>query len=81
MSGVKDDSTVIWLSAVVAFVNFIFTLAGVYLVEKVGRRVLTLSSFTGNTYYPKHIIGKKNMTLTIYFNFYYLIYGTGIECL
>ncbi|XP_798448.3 proton myo-inositol cotransporter [Strongylocentrotus purpuratus] len=47
MSGVKDDSTVIWLSAVVAFVNFIFTLAGVYLVEKVGRRVLTLSSFTG----------------------------------
>ncbi|XP_054750905.1 proton myo-inositol cotransporter-like isoform X2 [Lytechinus pictus] len=47
MSGVKDDSTVIWLSAVVAFVNFIFTLAGVYLVEKVGRRILTLSSFTG----------------------------------
>ena len=47
MSGVEDDSTVIWLSAVVAFVNFLFTLVGVYLVERVGRRVLTLGSFTG----------------------------------
>ena len=47
MSGVKDNSTVIWLAAVVASVNFLFTIVGVYLVEKVGRRILTLGSLSG----------------------------------
>ncbi|XP_048409650.1 proton myo-inositol cotransporter-like isoform X2 [Stegostoma tigrinum] len=47
MSGVQDDTLAIWLAAVTAFTNFIFTLIGVWLVEKVGRRKLTLGSLTG----------------------------------
>ncbi|XP_072179176.1 proton myo-inositol cotransporter-like [Diadema setosum] len=47
MSGVRDTSNVIWLSAAVASVNFVFTIVGVYLVERAGRRILTLGSFTG----------------------------------
>ena len=47
MSGVQDNSTVIWLAAVVAFCNFLFSLVGLYLVEKVGRRILTLGSLLG----------------------------------
>ncbi|XP_072003224.1 proton myo-inositol cotransporter isoform X1 [Engystomops pustulosus] len=49
MSGVDDDRLAIWLSAITAFTNFSFTLVGVWLVEKVGRRKLTLGSLTGTT--------------------------------
>lgn len=47
MSGVEDDRLAIWLASVTAFTNFIFTLAGVWLVEKVGRRKLTFGSLAG----------------------------------
>ncbi|XP_069100999.1 proton myo-inositol cotransporter-like [Argopecten irradians] len=47
MSGVKGDETAIWLSAVTSFVNFVFTILGLYLVEKIGRRALTLGSLIG----------------------------------
>ncbi|OWF39315.1 proton myo-inositol cotransporter-like [Mizuhopecten yessoensis] len=47
MSGVKGDETAIWLSAVTSFVNFMFTILGLYLVEKIGRRALTLGSLIG----------------------------------
>ncbi|CAH1782788.1 unnamed protein product [Owenia fusiformis] len=47
MSGVRDASSAIWLAAATAFINFIFTLLGVYLVEKIGRRPLTLVSLLG----------------------------------
>ncbi|XP_070558860.1 proton myo-inositol cotransporter-like isoform X3 [Ptychodera flava] len=47
MSGVKDDRLAIWLAAVVAFVNLLFTAVGVYLVEKLGRRKLSLGSMIG----------------------------------
>ncbi|XP_077988286.1 proton myo-inositol cotransporter-like [Glandiceps talaboti] len=47
MSGVQDDRLAIWLAAVVAFINFAFTAVGVYLVEKLGRRGLSLASMTG----------------------------------
>ncbi|XP_053372468.1 solute carrier family 2 member 13b isoform X1 [Clarias gariepinus] len=47
MSGVRDDKTAIWLSAATAFTNFLFTLVGVWLVERVGRRKLTLGSIIG----------------------------------
>ncbi|KAI8763927.1 proton myo-inositol cotransporter, partial [Biomphalaria glabrata] len=47
MSGVKSDEAAIWLSAVTAAVNFLFTLVGLYLVEKIGRRPLTLGSLMG----------------------------------
>ncbi|XP_032076467.1 proton myo-inositol cotransporter [Thamnophis elegans] len=49
MSGVRDDRLAIWLAAVTAFTNFMFTLVGVWLVEKVGRRKLTLGSLAGTT--------------------------------
>jgi SP family myo-inositol transporter-like MFS transporter 13 len=47
MAGVRDNHTAIGLGAVVAFGNFIFTLIGVYLVERLGRRRLVLSSLAG----------------------------------
>ncbi|XP_060742148.1 solute carrier family 2 member 13b isoform X2 [Tachysurus vachellii] len=47
MAGVRDDKQAIWLSAATAFTNFLFTLVGVFLVERVGRRKLTLGSITG----------------------------------
>ena len=47
MSGVKDASSAIWLAALTAAANFLFTLLGLYLVEKIGRKPLTLSSLTG----------------------------------
>ncbi|XP_006002049.1 proton myo-inositol cotransporter isoform X2 [Latimeria chalumnae] len=47
MSGVQNDRLAIWLSAVTAFTNFIFTIVGVWLVEKAGRRKLTLYSLAG----------------------------------
>lgn len=49
MSGVRNDSLAIWLAAVTAFTNFIFTLVGVWLVERIGRRKLTLGSLIGTT--------------------------------
>ena len=49
MSGVKSESAAIWLSAVTAAVNFIFTFVGIYLVERIGRRPLTLGSLIGMT--------------------------------
>ncbi|XP_041349826.1 proton myo-inositol cotransporter-like [Gigantopelta aegis] len=47
MSGVESDEAAIWLSAVTAAVNFLFTLVGLFLVEKIGRRPLTLGSLMG----------------------------------
>ncbi|KAL4656779.1 proton myo-inositol cotransporter-like [Arapaima gigas] len=47
MSGVRDDKLAIWLAAATAFTNFLFTLLGVWLVERVGRRRLTLGSIFG----------------------------------
>ncbi|KAJ8393395.1 hypothetical protein AAFF_G00061170 [Aldrovandia affinis] len=47
MSGVRDDKLAIWLASVTAFTNFLFTLVGVWLVERVGRRRLTLGSIVG----------------------------------
>ncbi|XP_078138236.1 proton myo-inositol cotransporter-like isoform X3 [Centroberyx gerrardi] len=47
MSGVRDDRLAIWLAGLTAFTNFLFTLLGVWLVERVGRRKLTLGSIMG----------------------------------
>ncbi|XP_049330604.1 solute carrier family 2 member 13b isoform X1 [Astyanax mexicanus] len=49
MAGVRDDKMAIWLSAATAFTNFLFTLVGVWLVERVGRRKLILGSIVGTT--------------------------------
>ncbi|XP_060759601.1 proton myo-inositol cotransporter [Neoarius graeffei] len=47
MSGVRDDKLAIWLSSLTALTNFLFTLLGVWMVERVGRRRLTLGSIVG----------------------------------
>ncbi|KAJ8046807.1 Proton myo-inositol cotransporter [Holothuria leucospilota] len=47
MSGVQSDIVVIWLASAVAFVNFSFTLVGVYCMERLGRRKLGLASMAG----------------------------------
>jgi len=47
MSGIRDESLAIWLTAVTAFVSSLFTMAGVYLVERIGRRKLILGSMAG----------------------------------
>nr|AKN21404.1 slc2a-10 [Schmidtea mediterranea] len=44
MSGVKDISTILWLSALVAFFNFIPSFIGFILIDKIGRRKLSISS-------------------------------------
>ncbi|KAJ8006892.1 hypothetical protein DPEC_G00111930 [Dallia pectoralis] len=49
MSGVRDDKLAIWLAGVTAFTNFLFTLLGVWLVERVGRRKLILGSIIGTS--------------------------------
>ncbi|XP_040018202.2 proton myo-inositol cotransporter [Gasterosteus aculeatus] len=47
MAGVQDVKQAIWLSAATSATNFVFTLVGVWLVERVGRRKLTLGSLLG----------------------------------
>ncbi|XP_019935028.2 proton myo-inositol cotransporter-like isoform X1 [Paralichthys olivaceus] len=47
MGGVRDDKQAIWLAAATSATNFVFTLVGVWLVERVGRRKLTLGSLLG----------------------------------
>ncbi|XP_038125267.1 proton myo-inositol cotransporter-like isoform X2 [Cyprinodon tularosa] len=47
MAGVREDKQAIWLAAATSATNFAFTLVGVWLVERVGRRKLTLGSLLG----------------------------------
>ncbi|XP_076447705.1 proton myo-inositol cotransporter-like [Babylonia areolata] len=47
MAGVTNQHTAIWLAAMTAGVNFVFTLVGVWLVERIGRKPLLLSSLAG----------------------------------
>ncbi|KAK3932270.1 Proton myo-inositol cotransporter, partial [Frankliniella fusca] len=47
MAGVGDSSSAIWLSVVVALANFLFATAGVFLIERFGRRPLLLVSLLG----------------------------------
>lgn len=49
MSGVRDDRLAIWLAGLATLTNFLFTLLGVWLVERVGRRKLTLGSIIGKS--------------------------------
>lgn len=50
MSGIQGDQLAIWLAALVAFGNFAFTIVGVCLVERMGRRKLLLGSLAGVTF-------------------------------
>lgn len=47
MAGIRDDRLAIWLTAATSGSNFVFTLLGVWLVDRLGRRKLTLGSLLG----------------------------------
>ena len=48
MSGISNNvSTILWISAGVNAVNFLASFIGLYLVDRVGRRLLTLISYAG----------------------------------
>lgn len=47
MAGIRDDKQAIWLTAATSGCNFVFTLLGVWLVDRLGRRKLTLGSLFG----------------------------------
>jgi len=47
MAGIQDTSTAIWLAALTAFVNFACTFVGLFLVDRIGRRPLSLGSLAG----------------------------------
>lgn len=47
MSGVSDKSLAVWLACATSSINFIFSFVGLFLVERIGRRPLTLSSLFG----------------------------------
>lgn len=47
MAGIRDDKQAIWLTAATSACNFVFTLLGVWLVDRLGRRKLTLASLSG----------------------------------
>lgn len=47
LAGFTKPATAIYLSALVSFSNFIFTFVGIYLVDRKGRRMLTLGSLIG----------------------------------
>lgn len=46
-SGVYDKSIAVWMASATALLNFFVNIPGIYLVEKVGRRLLTLVSLAG----------------------------------
>lgn len=47
MSGVANKGQAVWMASVTALVNFLTTFIGVYVVDKIGRRMLTLGSLIG----------------------------------
>ncbi|XP_050411789.1 proton myo-inositol cotransporter isoform X1 [Patella vulgata] len=47
MAGISNEHEAIWLSAVTSSINFIFTLVGVWAVDRFGRRPLILTSLLG----------------------------------
>lgn len=47
MSGIRDPALAIWMAAVTSFVNFSFTFVGMFCVERLGRRKLTIFSQLG----------------------------------
>lgn len=47
MSGVGNKNEAVWMASITAMVNFITTFLGIYLVDRLGRRKLTLGSLTG----------------------------------
>ena len=47
MSGVGNKNEAVWMASITAMVNFVTTFFGIYLVDRLGRRKLTLGSLAG----------------------------------
>ncbi|RUS90675.1 hypothetical protein EGW08_001575 [Elysia chlorotica] len=47
MAGVRSQRTAIWLTSLTSGINFVFTLVGLWLVEKIGRKKLIMGSLAG----------------------------------
>eukprot|EP00128_Syssomonas_multiformis_P004245 Colp12_sorted_trinity150504_noHs@16566 len=47
LAGFTSDTQAIWLAAAIAGVNFLFTIVGLYIIERAGRRKLVLGSLLG----------------------------------
>lgn len=63
MSGVRSNAVAIWLSAVTAGTNCVFSLVGLWLVERVGRRPLLLGSSLGQWKWGSFVATKFNQCL------------------
>ena len=61
MSGVRDESSAIWLAAGTAFINFIFTVVALFLVERLGRRKLIIGSLAGKINYKSLGLDKQKL--------------------
>ena len=61
MSGVRDESSAIWLAAGTAFINFIFTVVALFLVERLGRRKLIIGSLAGKINYRSIGLDKQKL--------------------
>lgn len=48
MGGISNATQAIWMASITSAVNFVCTFLGVYLVDKIGRRLLLLGSMIGN---------------------------------
>uniref|UniRef100_A0A5S6QTW0 MFS domain-containing protein n=1 Tax=Trichuris muris TaxID=70415 RepID=A0A5S6QTW0_TRIMR len=48
MSGIRNDSTAMWLGSLSGMTNFIGTSIGSYLLERIGRRIVMLWSIAGS---------------------------------
>ncbi|ESP02505.1 hypothetical protein LOTGIDRAFT_171977 [Lottia gigantea] len=49
MGGISDEHEAIWLAALTASINFIFTIVGILAVDRFGRKPLILTSLVGVT--------------------------------
>ncbi|XP_067126791.1 proton myo-inositol cotransporter-like isoform X1 [Centruroides vittatus] len=81
MAGYNDPSQAIWLASATASVNFACTFIGLLLVEKWGRRLLTLGSLAGVIFsllllaIGFHITAAKSPRI-----FNHNIYDTNVQC-
>ena len=69
MSGIRKESDAIWLAAGTAGINFVFTIVALYLVERIGRRKLIISSLFGRLHVEK----------VIFALFFFLVYSNSTE--